>query len=397
MTSRYEEIDTMLRRAELDDAAPAIKSLLDANAKDADALVLNARLQGASGNADEALSCLEQALMVDSGHVEARIYKSANLYDGGQYDEAETLASGVVKDDDTAHGAWFTLARLNARQSNFAQALDAVNSALKHDANNAHYLFAKSSVLNELGKEEEAFEALKASVEANPRLEQGWYVLCGWLLEMGQAQEALDNLEQAVQVTSASEGLIEMLGRAAVEAGQPEKAVKVFAVMVETHESNPGVWFNYGAANLAAENFAEAEKAFRKTIALDPNDVDAVHELANLVALADEPEAQNEAESLLKAVIEKNANDWEAHNDLGRLYLGSEDPSQKEQGLRAFETAAKISENDPLVVFNLALASAELDDFDRAKKICEDLMAQSETPDEIRDRASELKTSLTQA
>tara|TARA_Y100001968_G_scaffold330118_1_gene381101 strand:+ start:345 stop:1538 length:1194 start_codon:yes stop_codon:yes gene_type:complete len=397
MTSRYEEIDTMLRRAEMDEAANAIQSLLSENAKDAEALVLNARLLGASGKADEALTNLEQALMIDQNHVQARIYKAANLYDGGQHDEAETLIRAVVKDDANAHAAWFNLARVEARKNNFSEALSALDSALKIDASNAHYLFAKSSMLEALNREQEAFDALKASIEANPKLEQGWYVLSGWLLEMGQAQEALENLEQAVQLVAPSDGLVELLGRAAVEAGQPEKAVKVFEVMLEDHQENPGVWFNYGAANLASENYALAEKAFRKTIALDPNDVDAVHELANLISLADEPEAQKEAEELLQQVIQKAESSWEAHNDLGRLYLSSEDPAQREAGLRSFEKAVEISGNDPLVVFNLALASAELDDLDRARKICDDLTSGAETPEEIRERASELKASLVQA
>ena len=390
MTSRYEEIDTMLRRAEMDEAANAIQALLSENAKDAEALVLNARLLGASGKADEALTNLEQALMIDQTHVQARIYKAANLYDGGQHDEAETLIRAVVKEDANAHAAWFNLARIEARKDNFTEALSALDSALKIDASNAHYLFAKSSMLEALNREQEAFDTLKASIEANPKLEQGWYVLSGWLL--GPGPEALDNLEQAVQLVAPSGGLVELLGRAAVEAASPRRQQRFWS-HVEAHQK-PGVWFNYG---LQSGPESLAEKAFRKTIALDPNDVDAVHELANLISLADEPEAQKEAEALLQQVIQKADNSWEAHNDLGRLYLSSADPAQKEAGLRSFEKAVEISGNDPLVVFNLALASAELDDLERARKICDDLTSGAETPEEIKERASELKASLVQA
>ena len=397
MTSQYQEIDQMLRRAELDDASQAIQALLAANAKDADALVLQARVLGATGKAEDALVNLEQALMIDPQNVQAQVYKAANLYDGGHYEEAETILTTLVKQDTSVHAAWFNLARVEARKDNFQGALDALDKALANDAKNAHYLFAKSSMLEALNREEEAFEVLKASIEANPQLEQGWYVLSGWLLEMGQAEEALENLEQAVQLVPASEGLVELLGRAAVEAGQPEKAAKVFEVLVEEHPENPGVWFNFAAANLAAENYEEAEKAFRKTVALDPEDTDAVHELANLISLADAPEAREEAASLLQQVIEKDGKSWEAHNDLGRLYLSSEDPVQREAGLRAFEKAAELAQNDPLVVFNLALASAELDDFDRARKICNDLSAATDTPEEIKERAEELAASLAAA
>ena len=143
--------------------------------------------------------------------------------------------------------------------------------------------------------------------------------------------------------------------------------------------------------------FAAAEVAFRKTIELDPEDIDALHELANLIQLSEDPSAITEAEGLLNQIIQKQPESWEVHNDLGRLYLGQDTPESKEKGLRCFEKAAEIGGNDPLVVFNLALASAELEDLSRARDLCSQLIEDKETPDEIRTRAEDLRVSLAEA
>jgi tetratricopeptide (TPR) repeat protein len=397
MTTPYEEIENLLADAELEAANAAISELLEKNANDVDALVFNARLLGSTGRAQDAMRNLDKALTLDAKHIFARTFKAAVLYDNGEYDDAEGMLSDVLKADDSVHAAWFNLARCQARKSDFETANTSLDKALAGDAKNAHYLFAKSNVLDELGQGEEAFEILKASVEANPTLERGWYVLCSWLLDMGQGEEALHNLEQAMKIIPDSGALTELMGRAAVETGQPGDAVKLFGKMLDKNPENPGVWFNFGAANLAAEEFAAAEVAFRKTIELDPEDIDALHELANLIQLSEDPSAITEAEGLLNQIIQKQPESWEVHNDLGRLYLSQDTPESKEKGLRCFEKAAEIGGNDPLVVFNLALASAELEDLNRARELCGQLIEDTETPEEIRTRAEDLRVSLAEA
>ena len=397
MTTPYEEIENLLADAELEAANAAISELLEKNADDVDALVFNARLLGSTGRPQDAMANLDKALGLDAQHLFARTFKAAVLYDNGNYDDAEGMLSDVLKTDDSVHAAWFNLARCQARKSDFQTAVTSLNKALAGDDTNAHYLFAKSNVLDELGQSEEAFEVLKASVEANPTLERGWYVLCSWLLDMGQGEEALHNLEQAMKIIPDSGALTELMGRAAVESGKPGDAVKLFGAMLDKNPENPGVWFNFGAANLAADEFEAAEVAFRKAVELDPEDVDAIHELANLIQLSEEPSATTEAEGLLNKIIQKQPDAWEVHNDLGRLYLGQDTPESKEKGLRCFEKAAELGGNDPLVVFNLALASAELEDLNRARELCGQLVDNAETPDEIRSRAEDLRVSLAEA
>ena len=248
------------------------------------------------------------------------------------------------------------MARCQARKEDFETANTSLDKALAGDAKNAHYLFAKSNVMEQLGHGEEAFEILKASVEANPTLERGWYVLCFWLLEMDQAQEAIHNLKQALEIIPDSVGLKELLGRASVESGESSHAIKLFGELLDKNPENAGMWFNYGAACLAGEQFADAEVAFRKALELDPEDLEAIHELANLIQLSGDPEAINEAEALLTQLIEKAPESWEVHNDLGRLYLGQDAPESKEKGVRCFEKAVELGGADPLILFNLALA-----------------------------------------
>ena len=397
MTTPYEEIENLLADAELEAANAAITELLDKNADDIDALVFRARLLGSTGHPDEAMSSLNKALNLDATHIMARTFKAALLYDSENYEKAEALLTDVLKSDDTIHAAWFNLARCQARKEDFETANTSLDKALSGDAKNAHYLFAKSNVMEQLGHGEEAFEILKASVEANPTLERGWYVLCFWLLEMEQAEEAIHNLKQAVELVPDSVGLQELLGRASVESGNTDDAIKLFGKLLDKNSENAGMWFNYGAACLAGEQFGDAEVAFRRAVELDPEDLEAIHELANLIQLSGDPQAITEAEGLLTQLIKKAPESWEVQNDLGRLYLGQDTPESKEKGLRCFEKAAELGGNDPLVLFNLALASAELEDLSRARELCGQIMKHPDTPDEIKERAEDLRVSLSEA
>ena len=191
MSKVYEEIEVFLADAQLEFANAAITELLEKNANDIEALVFNARLLGSTGQPENAMANLDKALSLDASHILARTFKAAILYDSGSYDDAEKILTEVLDVDDSVHAAWFNLARCQARKEDFETANTSLDKALAGDAKNAHYLFAKSNVMEQLGHGEEAFEILKASVEANPTLERGWYVLCFWLLEMDQAQEAI--------------------------------------------------------------------------------------------------------------------------------------------------------------------------------------------------------------
>ena len=293
----YEEIEGFLADAQLEFAHAAISELLEKNAEDVEALVFNARLLGSTGQSENAMSNLNKALSLDASHILARTFKAAILYDTGSYDDAESMLNDVLKVDDTVHAAWFNLARCQARKEDFETANVSLDKALKGDGKNAHCLFAKSNVMEQLGHGEEAFEILKASVEANPTLERGWYVLCFWLLEMDQAEEAIHNLKQAVELVPDSLGLQELLGRASVESGQTADAIKLFGELLDKNPENAGMWFNYGAACLAGEQFGDAEVAFRKAVELDPEDLEAIHELANLIQLSGDPQAATEAEA----------------------------------------------------------------------------------------------------
>ena len=397
MSKVYEEIEGFLADAQLEFANAAITELLEKNANDIEALVFNARLLGSTGQPENAMANLDKALSLDASHILARTFKAAILYDSGSYDDAEKILTEVLDVDDSVHAAWFNLARCQARKEDFETANTSLDKALAGDAKNAHYLFAKSNVMEQLGHGEEAFEILKGSVEANPTLERGWYVLCFWLLEMDQAQEAIHNLKQALEIIPDSVGLKELLGRASVESGESSHAIKLFGELLDKNPENAGMWFNYGAACLAGEQFADAEVAFRKALELDPEDLEAIHELANLIQLSGDPEAINEAEALLTQLIEKAPESWEVHNDLGRLYLGQDAPESKEKGVRCFEKAAELGGADPLILFNLALASAELEDLNRARDLCAQIISNPESPAEIKERAEDLRVSLSEA
>jgi tetratricopeptide (TPR) repeat protein len=109
------------------------------------------------------------------------------------------------------------------------------------------------------------------------------------------------------------------------ERGTPDQAVAAMREAVEQFTTNTTAWYYYGLALTRSGDLVDARNAFRKTLKLDPNFVQARFRLAQTLLLANQP---GEAEKEARRALDSEAKPADAHYVFGEVYLFCGDASK---------------------------------------------------------------------
>ncbi|PYT03690.1 MAG: hypothetical protein DMF60_17605 [Acidobacteria bacterium] len=102
------------------------------------------------------------------------------------------------------------------------------------------------------------------------------------------------------------------------ERGTPEKAVAAMREAVEQFKTSSTAWYYYGVALTRAGDLAGARDAFRKTLKLEPNFVQARLRLAQTLLLAGQ---SGEAEKEARRALDSDAKPGDSHYVFGEVHL----------------------------------------------------------------------------
>jgi tetratricopeptide (TPR) repeat protein len=105
----------------------------------------------------------------------------------------------------------------------------------------------------------------------------------------------------------------------------PDKAVAAMHEAVEQFKTNPTAWYYYGFALTRNGDLVGARDAFRKTLKLDPNFIQARLRLAQTLLLANQT---GEAEKEARRTLDPEAKAADAHYVFGEVHLFCGDASK---------------------------------------------------------------------
>ena len=139
-------------------------------------------------------------------------------------------------------------------------------------------------------------------------------------------------------------------GTVAFLTGHDDTAVARFRAAAEAVSDDPMGWFHLGVLRAALGNYDEADKAFAKATALDPDDAELVYQIAS--AYLDSNAAQQAVANASRAA-EMQPKDSRYWHLLGRARLAAGD---LDATLVALNKAAALNDLDPAIQFDLGTA-----------------------------------------
>ncbi len=166
----------------------------------------------------------------------------------------------------------FELARLQHDMGRFSDAAATLRAGLAHHPDNALLLNNYGLALRRLGQTEEAEQAWRNALQANPGLVQARANLGQLLVETGRHAAALPLLEPTSPELAGSHEYWLSLGLAHIGLGHVEAATNAFVQALRYNPGDAKINYNLGTAYLQAQRLDLARTYLEAAHALDPED-----------------------------------------------------------------------------------------------------------------------------
>lgn len=133
-----------------------------------------------------------------------------------------------------------------------------------------------------LGKRDEAVEALRAALAANPKFQQAALNLSALLQRMGRADEAERVLREALSGAPRPAELWSQIGKMLVAQRKVPAALEALARAVEQYPEHLALRANYASTLILKQDFAEAEKQMRFVLERQPDEPGVLYSIGSL-------------------------------------------------------------------------------------------------------------------
>ncbi|MCW5982486.1 MAG: tetratricopeptide repeat protein [Bryobacteraceae bacterium] len=286
---RYHEVNLLESEGKADEAIGVLKNILDSTRKDA----------YSSGERSNRAVFLERLGLM---------YRSND-----QFEEAvATFRELQNLDAEFELRALAQVSDTHRQEKEFRKALEVIDEAYKKDPDNRMVAMVRATVLADLGRSDEAVDAVRALLKDNKDLES--------YLTLAQIYEKTKRFRD--------------MG-ASLEHALP---------FAKTDEDKANVLFMKGAMHERMKNFDEAEASFREVLRLTPDNTSAMNYLGYM--FADRNVRLEEALKLITKALETEPNNGAYLDSLGWVYYRLGRLEEAEENLK--RAAQKVS-RDPVV------------------------------------------------
>lgn len=273
----------------------------------------------ALGNPEIAEQRYGHVLELDPQDAAARIGAAKSALANGDRRGSHEHVEHILQQPPTAATDLIQLGQLLMEHDRNDKALDVFDQALRSTDRPMSVHRARSQLLLKLGRAQEAIQALQRVVEVDPGDDQAWSSLAEGYRLANQPDQAVDALRMAIearpgsvknrlrlarmyraagQLDQALDLLIELereapqnsdvafeLGRVHEDRRQHQRALHHFERAIQLNNKSAAAHFHAGMVLKALKAYGKAANMFRQAADLNPNDSDALHQLAAVQAL----------------------------------------------------------------------------------------------------------------
>jgi tetratricopeptide (TPR) repeat protein/ADP-heptose:LPS heptosyltransferase len=264
----------------------------------------------------DAQICCRQALAANSNDPDAQHLMGLLSLHAKQYDHAAAWISRAIEQNSTAEYL-ATLATALQHQGKLAEALKALDEALRLKTDDAGLWKARGKLCAELKLASEALQSFQHALKLAPN-DCDTATQCGRLLyRMGRLEQAYFHFDRCVALQPSVETLYRR-GRVLIDLGKPEQALTDHQRAHALDPANPHICNNAGVILRSLGREEEALQWFDRTVALQPDSVEALNNRAVSLGQLQRFDEAFAAYRIVKALAPDNAEiDW----NLATLHL----------------------------------------------------------------------------
>lgn len=252
-------------------------------------------------------------------------------------------------------------ARALASMSRFDDALNAMDKARSYASESLPLLLNRLNLLHQAGYFERLYEEAKTGIE---RFGKGDQLLIWQGMAQGKLRQttaAKQSFEQALSLNPDNLEALTRLAKIDLANKVPAAAISRLKAYLEREPESVTVLLALGDAYRFAGEDEEALRLSRKALDLQPQNIDAMEQVAGLLAQAQD---LNAASLVVKDYLSLNPEQADAQMLLGRLLMRQ---GKGKEALAAYRNAVRHAENQSVALIVMANAMLELNDIDGAK------------------------------
>jgi len=270
-----------------------------------------------SGDFEQAATLYQQILSDSPHHSETLHLLGVLKAQTGQAQEAIGLLKQAILIKNDVPEFYNNLANVFMTQEQYQTAIDHYRHALSLAP---HYAEAHNNLGNALmhqGELEAATQCYQQAVTLMPEFAEAYNNLAYILIEQGRAQEAVPQLQRALSLKPELIDAHNNLGNAFSEQGEFAQAITCYQQALATEPNYVQAHNNLGYALVQLNRFEEAINCFQKALSLEPNYLDALYNLAQVL------KAENrfaEATSYFEAILATQPQNAQMYYELALLF-----------------------------------------------------------------------------
>lgn len=194
----------------------------------------------------------------------------------GDLDTVEqSLQSRMLSRPGDAPLIWEALADGYRRNYRMPDALRCLDTWLHFEPENAHAHFLRGEVHRQVGALNRAREEYRRVVELEPEHREARRHLASCLVQVGRYQEAAEHLDGLLRQTPHDSDLLTLKARSQYDLGERQEAIGLLELALQHHPDDGPALRERARIALAAEQFAEAEQWYRRTLEILPHNYEA--------------------------------------------------------------------------------------------------------------------------
>jgi tetratricopeptide (TPR) repeat protein len=262
-------------------------------------------------------------------------------------------------------------------KQDYATAVKLLSELAKKNPKDAEVLYNLGSAQDALGNTDEAEANYRLAAIAGPNLLEPHLALGLLLARIGKTGEAHSELATAVAIPNADAALRARAYRAMARLDQntnPAAASDELLSALKLSPETPDDTLLTGELALANNDAPSAESAFRRLLAADPDNTQAVAALAHVFIRQNKT---SDAEALLASAVQKHPDDPTLNAQLASVYESNGDPAKAAKALPLVEKMHAANPQDAATIRLLARLYNRNQQYDKALPLLAQLSAAS--------------------